>query len=193
MLLDHEKERSSARLRHGGRRLRRCGEAAFSRILAKLAFAMPILRKCLPGERLLVQGVEGQFLSGEHEAGRHARVLRRAAADGGDQQHLLPDAEGHGSGELVTANAGELPLRHQGVAPHHALRASRPKRRATRSSTSTAISPRSAKRGPVLYQLPPFLKKDLAGYRLLRCCLRDTRLHSNSATTPGSTTRSTPP
>ncbi len=51
-----------------------------------------------------------------------------------------------------------------------------------------------AKRGPVLFQLPPFLKKDLPRLeRLPRAAARRTTApRSSSATTAGSTTRSTP-
>ena len=55
------------------------------------------------GQRLLLQGVEGGLLSREHQARGHARLVRRAAAHGGDQQHLLPDAQGRGAAALGEA------------------------------------------------------------------------------------------
>src|SRR5207247_6056868 len=67
-------------------------------------------------ERLFLQGVEGQLLSQGHAARRHAAFLRRTPAHGGDQQHLLPDAQDERAGELGKADAGELQVRHQGLA-----------------------------------------------------------------------------
>src|SRR5262249_575738 len=61
-------------------------------------------------ERLFVQGVEGQLLSRGHEARGDARLLQRAPADGGDQQHLLPHAEDRNARALVRDHAPPLPL-----------------------------------------------------------------------------------
>ena len=56
-----------------------------------------------------------------------------------------------------------LPLRDQGVAPDHAHGAPEGRRRRPiRSATCIEnLAALGAKRGPVLFQLPPFLKKDL--------------------------------
>ena len=63
-----------------------------------------------------------------------------------------------------------------------------------RSATSSTSPRRSGERlGPVLFQLPPFLKKDAAAAAGVprRCCPPGAAPPSSSATTPGSTTRST--
>ena len=67
--------------------------------------------------------MEGQLLSREDPARGHARLVRRAPAVGGDQQHLLPDAQGRGAGALGAGHARGLSLRDQGVQAHHARRA----------------------------------------------------------------------
>src|SRR5712692_12112296 len=71
-------------------------------------------------ERLFLQGVEGKLLSGKHEAGWHARLVRRAPADSRDQRYLLSDAEGDRARELGEEHARAFPLRDQGIAAHHA-------------------------------------------------------------------------
>src|SRR3954449_5402107 len=58
-------------------------------------------------KRVFLQGMERQLLPRRHEAGRNAEVLQRAAADRGDQQHFLPDAQGFDPGELGKVHAGE--------------------------------------------------------------------------------------
>ncbi len=60
-------------------------------------------------------------------------------------------------------DAGSFPFRDQGVAPHHPhVAAQGRQRRRLGDFPLHARSLRSgAKRGPVLFQLPPFLKKDL--------------------------------
>ena len=50
-------------------------------------------------------------------------VVRGAAASGRNQQHLLPHAGHRNAGALGAGHAAGLPLRDQGVAPHHAHRA----------------------------------------------------------------------
>ena len=114
-------------------------------------------------ERLFLQGMEGQLLSGGHEAGGHARLVCRAPADGGDQQHVLSDAQGRGAREL---GADRRPRSFR-----FAIKASRrithmARLKADSAADSVAYLYRTsrrsgAKRGPVLFQLPPFLKKDL--------------------------------
>ena len=91
-----------------------------------------------------------------------ARVLRDSLADGRDQQHVLPDAEGGRARRLAVAGAGDVPLRHQGSAPNLAYQA--PARNAARSSaTCSRRCARSGSNvGSILFQLPPFAKRDTA-------------------------------
>ena len=119
----------------------------------------------------------------------------RAPADGRDQQHLLPHA-GH-------SRARELGARHARDF-RFAIKASR---RITHIAAPQGRKPRpipwhylyrtlaalGAKRGPVLFQLPPQMKKDLPRLcRLPAPAARKTIAPpSSSATTAGSTTRST--
>ena len=71
-------------------------------------------------KRLQLQGVEGRLLPGRHRGGRHAGLLRVQAAGGGDQQHVLPDAETERAGHVARLGAGRLSFLHQGVAADHA-------------------------------------------------------------------------
>ena len=85
------------------------------------------------------------------------------AADGRDQQHVLPDAQGGGARELGAARRPRRSAsRSRPRGASRTCRASRP----TAPADSVAFLYRNlaalgAKRGPVLFQLPPFLKKDL--------------------------------
>ena len=137
--------------------------------------------------------MEGRLLSRGHQAGRDAGVLRRATADGRDQQHLLSHAEEGRARELGKPAPKDF---------RFAIKASRRITHMARLKADEAADPVAylyknlaalgAKRGPVLFQLPPFLKKDLP--RLcgsLACCPRDTAPPSNSATRPGFPTMST--
>src|SRR5678815_2509762 len=87
------------------------------------SFAIPVNydhardRRC---ERLLLQGMEGQLLPGQDEARGDAAVLLVEAADGGDQQHVLPDAQDGDAGELAEDHPRDVPVCDQGVAAHHA-------------------------------------------------------------------------
>src|SRR5262245_26799660 len=56
-------------------------------------------------ERLFLQGVVGAFLSGKAACPGDAALLRRALPDGGDQQHLLPDAGPCPAGALGAGGA----------------------------------------------------------------------------------------
>ena len=113
-------------------------------------------------ERLRLQGMEGHLLPREDAARRDARLVRRAAALGRDQQHLLPDAQGRGARALGRSDAETF---------RFAIKASRrithdARLKADEAADSVAYLYRNlatlgAKRGPVLFQLPPFLKKDL--------------------------------
>ena len=104
---------------------------------------------------------KGSFIR-KRSSPRNARVLLAAAADGGDQQHLLPDAEDRGPGELGALDPESFKF---------AIKASRRITHMSRLKAESAadsvnflyrnLAVLGAKRGPVLYQLPPFLKKDL--------------------------------
>ena len=147
-------------------------------------------------ERLFLQGVEGRLLSRRHEARRDARLVRRAAADGGDQQHLLPHAQGDDARELGAhrrrrASASPSRLR----AASRTSRGSRPSRRPTRCTTCTGTSRRSATSAArCCSSCRRNLKKDLPRLDGIprACCRRTTAPPSSSATTAGSTTTSTP-
>src|SRR4051812_42726797 len=71
------------------------------------------------GQRLFLQGVEGKLLPAGFEAGCDAALVRPAAADRGDQQHLLSHAEPHGAADVGRDHAGTLPVYHQGAAAHY--------------------------------------------------------------------------
>ena len=100
--------------------------------------------------------MERHLLPGEDEAGGDAGVLRRAPADGRDQQHLLPDAEGARCSRTGRAHARGVPFRDQGIAAHHAHVAAqgRQRRRFGRLPVRN-LAALGEKRGPVLFQLPP--------------------------------------
>src|SRR4051794_19697965 len=70
-------------------------------------------------ERVLLHGLAGQLLSGEARRGEDARLLRRAAPDGGNQQQLLPDAFPGGARQVGGRYATELSLRPEEPAADH--------------------------------------------------------------------------
>jgi hypothetical protein len=78
-------------------------------------------------------------------------------ADRRDQQHVLPDAHDDGARILVRQHARSLPLRDQGIAA--ASRTSRGSRRNRQAEPLgylyRNLASLGAKRGPVLFQLPP--------------------------------------
>ena len=83
-------------------------------------------------------------------------------SDGRDQQHVLPPAEGERAARLGVAGARRVHVRDQGEPAHHALRAAQAGvRRAPSSSCSRTPSTLGDRLGPILFQLPPNLKKDV--------------------------------
>src|SRR5688500_16221476 len=63
------------------------------RLLASGSYGGPDSKAAPRGrERLLVQGMEGQLLPGEDQAGGNAALLFRAPAHRRDQQYVLPHA-----------------------------------------------------------------------------------------------------
>ena len=121
-------------------------------------------------------------------------------AHGRDQQHVLPDAQGVGAGELGGHHAGSVSLLDQGLAPDHPHGANQgrvggrigdvPVRHAggARRQARTGAVPAAAEpQEGFAATLPNFF----------RCFPPITARRSNSATTPGSpmmsTTRSSPP
>ena len=105
---------------------------------------------------------KGTFYRGL-ETGGHATVVFRTAADGRDQQHVLPDAEGHGPRKLGGDDARRLPVFNQGIAADHThfTPQSGVGNGTARVSLPESGGARYTLRGPVLFQLPPNLKKDL--------------------------------
>src|SRR5207245_6121718 len=67
--------------------------------------------------------MEGQLLPGETAPGADALLLRRAPRDGGDQLHLLSDAEPEDDRGLGRRYAPGLHVRPQGAAADHTHRA----------------------------------------------------------------------
>jgi len=109
--------------------------------------------------------MEGQLLSVGYEARRHARLLQRALANRGDQQHVLSHAKERHAGALgeITPAAFRFAIKRRG-----ALRTSRtssPRRRTPWRFLYRALAALGEKRGPVLFQLPPVLKKDVPRLR----------------------------
>jgi uncharacterized protein YecE (DUF72 family) len=113
-------------------------------------------------ERLLVQGVEGHVLSRRHQAGRNACVLRRR----------LPTVEINNTFYRMPKTS--VLENWAATAPEDfrfAIKASRRITHMSRLRAETAADPVNYlytnlaalgdKRGPVLFQLPPFFKKDL--------------------------------
>ena len=139
---------------------------------------------------------KGTFYPDEIKPEEMLRVLLRAPADGRDQQHVLPDAQDDGARELGGRDARRTSgSRSRRRAASRTSRGSRRNRPPSRSGyLYRNLAALGAKRGPVLFQLPPNLKKDLPRLDgVPRPAARRTIApRSNSATTPGSPTTSTP-
>ena len=179
-----------------GARLGRGREGALGGIFAKLAFRhAAILEQRCPTctqtprrrERLFLQGVEGHAsIRTKMKPEDMLAVLRRAPADGRDQQHLLPDAQDRGARELGAHDARDVPLRHQGVAPHHAHGAAQGGQRrrfGRRISTEPRRARRQARPGAVPAAAVPE-EGPAAAARLPRAAARRTIApRSSSATT----------
>ena len=177
--------------------------ASRNSLLTSLSLSLPL---AMPDSKKLLAGAsgysfkewKGSFLSGKDQARGDAPFYSAAAADGGDQQHLLPDAEDRGPGELGALDPESF---------RFAIKASRRITHMSRLKAESAadsvnflyrnLAVLGAKRGPVLYQLPPFLKKDLPRLAVSGAPARGPPRLSSSATTAGSprmsTTRSSAP
>ena len=92
------------------------------------------------------------------------RLVFRAPADGRDQQHVLPDAQDRRCSRTGRPSTpGDFRFSIKASQPDHAHR------RGSRSESAAEplgylyrnLAALGAKRGPVLFQLPPNLKKDL--------------------------------
>ena len=142
-------------------------------------------------QRLLVHGVEGQFLSREDAGQADAGLLRRAVPHGRDQQHLSTACPRRRSWK-----------RGPGRCPPISASCSRPRSEITHiKRLKDAASwcrrcskpPATLKKrlGPLLFQLPPNFKKDVPRLReFLALLSRDAARRWSSATRRGSTTRS---
>ena len=146
-------------------------------------------------ERLLLQGVEGQLLSREDQAGGHAGAFtpsgcRRSRSTTPSTACPRPRCWRTGRARRPRTSASRS--RRRGAS--RTWRASRRTRPPTPSPTSTSnLAALGAKRGPVLFQLPPFLKKDLPRLTAFLGLLPEgTARRSSSATRAGSTTTCTP-
>ena len=135
----------------------------------------------------------GGFYPEKLPDGEDAGVLRRALRGGRDQQHLLPDARTGGA----AAWAAETPdgFRFALKSPR---RITHEKKLADVARSRRAAAPRrpralGEKLGPVLFQLPPNMKKDLPRLRRFpgRPAAGHARRRSSSGTSRGSPTTST--
>ena len=114
-------------------------------------------------ERLLVQGMEGHLLPGEDQAGGDARLLRRRGC-----RRSRSTTRSTGCPRPRCSRTGRRPRRTASAsrsrrrAGSRTSRGSRPRPRPSRWAICIAnLAALGAKRGPVLFQLPPNLKKDL--------------------------------
>src|SRR5579862_7992185 len=80
-------------------------------------------------EWLFVQGMARPVLSAKAARGRDAALLRGALRDGGDQQHLLPDAARGDARAVAHPGARALHLHAEGAAPDHLRQARSEERR----------------------------------------------------------------
>ena len=179
MLLDDEQQRPAAGGANGAGRLGRGRERAFGRVFGQAVFGHAAdsseraarARTTMTTSRLLAGASgysfkewKGSVLSRRRSSPRRcSRWYSAAAADGRDQQHVLPDAE-----DDACSNPGRArrPTRFR-----FAIKASRRITHIARLKAESAAEPLGylyrnlaalgAKRGPVLFQLPPNLKKDL--------------------------------
>src|SRR6267143_2991069 len=71
-------------------------------------------------ERLRLQGVAGELLSEGHQGEGHAALLRDAAPERGDQQHLLSHAERNRAPGMGRAGSRGVHVRAEGAPAHHA-------------------------------------------------------------------------
>ena len=143
-------------------------------------------------ERLFLQGVEGQLLSGEARRGRDAPLLRRALSHGRDQQHLLPDAGRRDARALGGRGARPLRIHAQGAAADHAPEAPQGGRGRRRRVPAARGGPRAEARAAALPASAVLQEGPRGARRFPRAaCRRAGRLLSSSATRAGRTRRST--
>ena len=145
-------------------------------------------------ERLFLQGVEGQLLSGKDEAGRNARVVQRRlpTVEINNTFYQMPKAAVLENWAKTTPENFKFAIK----ASRRITHMSRLKADTAADSVNflyTTLAALGAKRGPVLFQLPPIPEKGSAAPDRIsaRCCPTDTGPRSNFATTAGSTTTST--
>src|SRR2546426_904738 len=81
-----------------------------------------IMRNARPGRyvRLQLPRVEGAVLSAQAASLWDAQLLRRAAAHGRDQLHILPDAQRQNHRRVERGDAAAVHLRAEGTEAHHA-------------------------------------------------------------------------
>ena len=145
-------------------------------------------------ERVRLQGVEGLLLPGEDEGEGDAPLLRGAAARRRDQQHLLPDARARDAAALGRAGPRRLRVRPQGLAAHHAPAAAGAGGGRDRGSPLRDGAARSATRlGPVFFQTAAAPEEGRRRGCAPSSAASPRRIPSpsSSATSRGSTTRST--
>src|ERR1019366_7908496 len=111
-------------------------------------------------ERIQLRRLGRHILPGGSPRERTPELLRDEASRGRAQQHLLPDAEARASRGLGGAGAGNVSVRAQGLAAHHAHQAAQGHVRGGALPHRVGPAPRG-RLGPILFGLPPNLKKDV--------------------------------
>ena len=145
-------------------------------------------------ERLRVQGMEGLVLSRGSQGRRDARLLRRASFRRSRSTTRSTGCRRSSAAGVGGAGARGVHVRDQGEPADHALRAAQARERRAPSSFYSRTPRRSARKlGPILFQLPPNLKKDVRPAARVRrhAAGGPTSTRSSSGTRAGSTTRCT--
>ena len=103
------------------------------------------------------------YPEGAERRPRCSAIYATQVPDGRDQQHVLSPAEGARSARVGGAGAGAVHVLDQGEPADHALRAAQDRIARSLVAVSSQEHGRcSATRlGPILFQLPPNLKKDV--------------------------------
>ena len=202
------RRRAAARCRAStaGRRLRRGVEGALGGYSLRLLSPWPdsrarrtrheVMRILRRRERLFLQGMEGHLLSRQDEAGGDAArstPTRLPTVEINNTFYRMPQARRCSrTGRRTTPEAFRF-----------SIKASRRITHIARLKAETVTEPLGYlydklaalgdKRGPVLFQLPPNLKKDLPRLEAFpgAAARRSSRARSSSATTPGSPTTCT--
>ena len=137
----------------------------------------------------------GSFYPEKLPEAKMLALLREQAGRGRDQQHLLPDAEAGAARALGRRDAGDVPLRAQEPAQHHAHAAARRRGRRGRAAARRRRARWAIGWGRSCFSCRANLRKDLGVLEAFlstwpRCragCAR----RSSSATNPGWPTTST--